>query len=59
MITQIINTETGLQWIAISILALKIFHMEEEANCVDASERNGLSEEVDIWLEQRIDLLPR
>lgn len=42
----------------LSILALKIFHMEEEANRADASaeHRNKCSEKLGILLEQRKDL---
>lgn len=54
-----INTESPA-WAVdrMSILALKIFHMNEEANRADASEthRTTCQAKLDILLEQRIDL---
>lgn len=42
----------------LSILALKIFHMDEEVNRVDASEdhRNKCEVKLNVLLEQRVDL---
>lgn len=42
----------------LSILALKIYHMEEEANRADASEahRQKCQEKLQVLLEQRVDL---
>ncbi|BAO54870.1 DUF4254 domain-containing protein [Nonlabens marinus] len=54
-----INTESPA-WAVdrLSILALKVFHMEEEANRTDASEAHkaACQSKLDILLEQRIDL---
>ncbi|MGB5982658.1 MAG: DUF4254 domain-containing protein [Nonlabens sp.] len=54
-----INTESPA-WAVdrLSILALKIFHMEEEATRMDASEkhRNTCNAKLQILLEQRVDL---
>jgi hypothetical protein len=54
-----INTESPA-WAVdrMSILALKVFHMEEEANRVDASDahKGACQKKLDILLEQRIDL---
>jgi hypothetical protein len=54
-----INTESPA-WAVdrMSILALKIFHMEEEANRTDASEAHkaACQKKLDILLEQRVDL---
>ncbi len=54
-----INTESPAWAIdRLSILALKIFHMEEEANRNDAStdHKNACQNKLDILLEQRVDL---
>lgn len=54
-----INTESPAWAIdRLSILALKIFHMEEEANRPDASDahRATCQTKLDILLEQRVDL---
>jgi hypothetical protein len=54
-----INTESPAWGIdRLSILALKIFHMDEEANRTDASPEYRLKckEKLDVLLEQRIDL---
>lgn len=54
-----INTESPAWGVdRLSILALKIYHMEEEANREDASEEHRLKckEKLDVLLEQRIDL---
>lgn len=54
-----INTESPAWAIdRLSILALKIFHMEEEANRADASDahRATCQTKLDILLEQRVDL---
>lgn len=54
-----INTESPAWGVdRLSILALKIFHMDEEANRTDASQdhRKKCREKLDILLEQRIDL---
>ncbi len=54
-----INTESPAWGIdRLSILALKIYHMEEEANRTDASPEYRLKckEKLDVLLEQRIDL---
>ena len=54
-----INSESPAWGIdRLSILALKIYHMNEEANRSDASQehRNKCQEKLDILLEQRIDL---
>jgi len=54
-----INTESPAWGIdRLSILALKIYHMNEEATRKDASEshRNACQKKLDILLEQRIDL---
>jgi hypothetical protein len=54
-----INTESPAWGIdRLSILALKIYHMYEEANRLDASEahRNACQSKLDILLEQRVDL---
>lgn len=54
-----INTESPAWGIdRLSILALKIFHMDEEANRPDASPEYRLKckEKLDVLLEQRIDL---
>ena len=54
-----INTESPA-WAVdrLSILALKVFHMEEEANRMDASDAHkaACQAKLDILLEQRIDL---
>ncbi|WP_194851627.1 DUF4254 domain-containing protein [Nonlabens antarcticus] len=54
-----INTESPA-WVVdrLSILALKVFHMEEEASRQDASESHKVAcqKKLDILLEQRIDL---
>ncbi|KQC32399.1 hypothetical protein AAU57_02935 [Nonlabens sp. YIK11] len=54
-----INTESPA-WAVdrLSILALKIYHMEEEANRVDASaaHKAACQAKLDILLEQRVDL---
>lgn len=54
-----INTESPAWGVdRLSILALKIFHMEEEANRNDASPEHKMKcrEKLDVLLEQRIDL---
>ncbi|WP_339609861.1 DUF4254 domain-containing protein [uncultured Planktosalinus sp.] len=54
-----INTESPAWGIdRLSILALKIYHMDEEANRADASPEYRLKckEKLDVLLEQRIDL---
>lgn len=54
-----INTESPAWAIdRLSILALKIFHMQEEATRSDASEahREACQHKLDILLEQRVDL---
>ncbi len=54
-----INSETPAWAIdRLSILALKIYHMQEEATRVSASEihRNKCREKLNVLLEQRIDL---
>ena len=54
-----INTESPAWGVdRLSILALKIYHMAEEANREDASEEHRLKckEKLDVLLEQRIDL---
>jgi hypothetical protein len=54
-----INTESPAWGIdRLSILALKIYHMNEEANRTDASEahRNACQSKLNILLEQRVDL---
>lgn len=54
-----INTESPAWGVdRLSILALKIYHMKEEANRVDASQehRNKCREKLEILLEQRVDL---
>ncbi len=54
-----INTESPAWGVdRLSILALKVFHMEEEANRIDASQEHRLKckQKLDILLEQRIDL---
>ncbi len=54
-----INTESPAWGIdRLSILALKIYHMNEEATRRDASEshRNACQKKLDILLEQRVDL---
>lgn len=54
-----INTESPAWGIdRLSILALKIYHMDEEANRADASPeyRFKCKEKLDVLLEQRIDL---
>jgi hypothetical protein len=54
-----INTESPAWGIdRLSILALKIYHMNEEATRKDASEshRNACQKKLDILLEQRVDL---
>lgn len=54
-----INTESPAWGVdRLSILALKIYHMDEEANRPDASAEHRLKckEKLDILLEQRIDL---
>lgn len=54
-----INTESPAWAIdRLSILALKIFHMKEEANRPDASEEHKLQcqKKLDVLLEQRTDL---
>lgn len=54
-----INTESPAWGVdRLSILALKVYHMEEEATRVDASEthRNACQKKLDILLEQRVDL---
>jgi len=54
-----INTESPAWAIdRLSILALKIFHMEEEANRTDASDAHkaACQKKLDVLLEQRVDL---
>ncbi len=54
-----INTESPAWGIdRLSILALKVYHMEEEANRKDASEshRMACQKKLDVLLEQRTDL---
>ena len=54
-----INTESPAWGIdRLSILALKIYHMNEEATREDASEshRNACKTKLDVLLEQRVDL---
>lgn len=54
-----INTESPAWGVdRLSILALKVYHMEEEANRSDASESHRLAcqKKLDILLEQRVDL---
>ena len=54
-----INTESPAWGIdRLSILALKIFHMHEEATRTDASEthRDACQKKLDVLLEQRVDL---
>lgn len=54
-----INTESPAWGVdRLSILALKVYHMEEEANREDASESHRLAcqKKLDILLEQRVDL---
>lgn len=54
-----INTESPAWGVdRLSILALKIFHMEEEARREDASQEHKLkcSEKLNVLLEQRVDL---
>lgn len=54
-----INTESPAWGIdRLSILALKIYHMNEEATRKDASEshRNACKTKLDVLLEQRVDL---
>jgi hypothetical protein len=54
-----INTESPAWGIdRLSILALKIYHMNEEANRTDASQahRNACQSKLKILLEQRVDL---
>ncbi len=54
-----INTESPAWGVdRLSILALKVYHMEEEANRLDASQEHRLKckQKLDILLEQRIDL---
>ena len=54
-----INTESPAWGIdRLSILALKIYHMNEEANRQDASEahREACQKKLDVLLEQRVDL---
>jgi len=54
-----INTESPAWGIdRLSILALKIFHMDEEANRKDASQKHQMScqAKLDVLLEQRVDL---
>lgn len=54
-----INTESPAWGVdRLSILALKVYHMNEEATRTDASEehRNACQKKLDILLEQRIDL---
>ena len=54
-----INTESPAWGIdRLSILALKTYHMNEEASRTDASEdhRNSCQKKLDVLLEQRIDL---
>lgn len=54
-----INTESPAWGVdRLSILALKIYHMEEEATRTDASEahRAACQKKLDVLLEQRVDL---
>ena len=54
-----INTESPAWGIdRLSILALKIYHMNEEATRVDASEshRNACQTKLNVLLDQRVDL---
>ncbi|NNC49645.1 MAG: DUF4254 domain-containing protein [Flaviramulus sp.] len=54
-----INTESPAWGVdRLSILALKIYHMNEEATRKDASDshRNACQQKLDILLEQRVDL---
>ena len=54
-----INTESPAWGVdRLSILALKVYHMDEEANRADASEthREACKKKLDVLLEQRIDL---
>ncbi|WP_121666137.1 DUF4254 domain-containing protein [Mesonia aquimarina] len=54
-----INTESPAWGIdRLSILALKIYHMDEEANREDASQKHKMAcqAKLDILLEQRVDL---
>ncbi len=54
-----INTESPAWGIdRLSILALKVYHMNEEANRSDASteHKNNCQKKLDVLLEQRIDL---
>jgi len=54
-----INTESPAWGIdRLSILALKVYHMNEEATRTDASEthRNACQKKLDILLDQRVDL---
>ncbi|WP_397364233.1 DUF4254 domain-containing protein [Olleya sp. R77988] len=54
-----INTESPAWGVdRLSILALKVYHMEEEATRTDATEahRNTCQTKLDILLEQRVDL---
>ncbi|MDN3723122.1 DUF4254 domain-containing protein [Aequorivita sp. SDUM287046] len=54
-----INTESPAWGIdRLSILALKVFHMNEEANRTDASQEHQMAcqAKLDILLEQRVDL---
>ena len=54
-----INTESPAWGIdRLSILALKVYHMNEEATRIDASEehKNVCQKKLDILLEQRVDL---
>ena len=57
--TATINTESPAWGIdRLSILALKIYHMEEEATREDASDshREACQKKLDVLLEQRVDL---
>ena len=54
-----LNTESPAWGIdRLSILALKVYHMNEEANRIDASDvhRNACQSKLDVLLEQRVDL---
>ena len=54
-----INTESPAWGVdRLSILALKLYHMNEEATRTDASEehRNACQKKLDVLLEQRVDL---
>ncbi|MCH7524854.1 MAG: DUF4254 domain-containing protein [Bacteroidetes bacterium] len=54
-----INTESPAWGVdRLSILALKVYHMNEEATRTDASEehRNACQKKLDVLLEQRVDL---